>query len=121
VRPVRLILDATAIRAYPHLDVGEPITQVEENGGAFTIALAAVVAARDTDQRMVWLLLGHPAHRPVDIPYSEWPALSAMTDTLGSFDLACCLWLSLAHDCDVLTSDPKPWTALGDNPPIVTF
>lgn len=119
---VRLILDATAVAAFPHEAVGETITQVQENGAAFSAPLAAIVAATQTgDRRMVRYLLAHPAFRPVDIPVTAWSALAAGTELLGVFDVACCLWMADLFDCEVLTSRPKAYSALGSDPPIIAF
>jgi hypothetical protein len=58
--PVHLVLDASAVRAYPNIHVGETLTQVAENGGSFVTPLPCLVEARDGD-------------------------LAAMTDVLGRF------------------------------------
>lgn len=120
-RPIRLILDATAVHAFPHLDIGEPITQVQENGAAFTVPLAAIVAAKHPDPRLLRYLLAHPAHQEADISFDAWPALVEMATLLGTFDAACCLWLSTVYDCLILTGDAKVWAPLGDDPPIIVF
>jgi len=119
--PVRLVLDATAVRAFPHVGVGEPITQVQESGGAFTVPLPVLVACRDLDRRWLNLLLGHPAFRACEMPFAAWQQLSAMGEVLGSLELASALWLATVWRCDVLTSEPKVWAPLGDDPPIVVF
>lgn len=119
---IRLVLDATAVAAFPHEAVGETITQVQEDGAAFTTPLAAVVAAAQYGNReMIRYLLGHPAFRPVDIPVTSWRALSVGTELFGVFDVACSLWLADLFDCEVLTSNPKAYAALGADPPIITF
>jgi hypothetical protein len=44
--PVHLVLDASAVGAYPNIHLGETLTQVAENGGAFVTPLRCIVEAR---------------------------------------------------------------------------
>jgi hypothetical protein len=119
---IRLILDATAVAAFPGVAVGELITMVQESGDHFTAPLPALVAATQLgDPAMIRYLVAHPAFQPYDVPTAAWAALAAGTELLGSLDLACCVWLVDVLDCDVLTSQPKAYVALGDDPPIITF
>ncbi len=119
MKPVALILDVTAVRDFPSVAVGETITQVEENGDSFTIPLPCLIAARDRDRDSLELLVGHPAFQPVDLPYSEWRQLSAMTDVLGDDLAAAALLLATVHRCHILTGQPGRYAVLGDDPPII--
>ncbi len=118
--PVRLILDTSAARAFPHVDIGETLTQVEENDGTFTIPLPCLVAARDADRANLELRVGHPAFQPVGLPYDQWRQRAAMADVLGD-EAGAALLLATIHRCDILTGEPGRYAVLGDDPPIVTF
>jgi hypothetical protein len=43
-----------------------------------------------------------------------------MTEALGRLDAAAALLAASAFDCDVLTSEPDLYRALGDDPPIIS-
>jgi hypothetical protein len=119
--PIQLVLDASAVRAYPDIDVGEPLTQVTENGGVFVIPLPCLVEARDGDVDAITLLLRHPTFRPVHLPFEHWRQLATMTDVLGRFDTASALLVATTHRCHILTGRPDWYAELGDDPPIIVF
>jgi hypothetical protein len=119
--PVHLVLDASAVRAYPNIHVGETLTQVAENGGTFVTPLPCLVEARDGDLAAIALLLRHPAFREVFLPYDHWRQLAAMTDALGRFHAAAALLVATVHRCHILTGEPGWYTALGDDPPVIRF
>jgi hypothetical protein len=102
--PVHLVLDASAVRAYPNIHVGEPLTQVAENGGMFVTPLPCLVKARTGDLDAIALLLRHPALRDVFFPYHHWRELAAMTDVLGRFHAATALLVATVYRCHILTS-----------------
>jgi hypothetical protein len=107
VNPIRLVLDVTAACAYPSADVGETITQVEENGGMFTVPLPCLVAARtNTDRHNLELLVGHRAFQPADLSYDQWRQLSAMADVLDD-ELAAAA-LPLARRGPTTATSPHP-------------
>ena len=118
---VQLVLDASAVRAYPDIDVGEPLTQVTENGGVFVIPLPCLVEARDGDRDAITLLLRHPTFRQVHLPFEQWRQLANITDVLGRFDTASALLVATTHRCHILTGRPDWYTRLGDDPPIIVF
>lgn len=118
---IQLVLDASAVRAYPDIHVGEPLTQVTENGGVFVIPVPCLVEARDGDLTAVALLLRHPTFREVQLPYRHWRALAVMTDVLGRFDTASALLVATMNRCHILTGRPDWYAVLGDDPPIIEF
>jgi hypothetical protein len=68
-RPIRLILDTSAVRAYPTVDVGEPISEINDEGAGFGVpvtVLAAATAVGNVDS--IDLLTKHEAFVPVDLP-----------------------------------------------------
>jgi len=67
VKPLHLILDTSAVLAYASGSehVGEPISQVLENGAAFTVPLTVLAtAAAAVGDNWVELLTSHPAFEP---------------------------------------------------------
>lgn len=119
MKPLGLVLDTSAVLAYPHLDVGETITQVEENGFAFTVPMPCLAAARDHEP--VDLLLTHAAFRPVDLPFDAWRQYGAMRDVLGRDDCAAAFLIALAHAAFLLTARPDWYAVLGDDEHLITL
>jgi hypothetical protein len=124
VRPVRLVLDTSAVIAYANGSehVGEPLTQVAENRAAFTAPLAVLAtAATQVDRAWVDLLTKHPAFQPVETEWTRWPALAATLGTVARLDAAEALLAALDVNCDVLTAEPHVYATLGDDPPIIAI
>jgi hypothetical protein len=120
---VHLVLDTSAVVAHARGSehVGEPLTQVLENGAAFTVPLNALAsAAARAEPAMVDLQTKHAAFEPVDSRWSRWPALAATFGLLGRLDAADALLWAIDFDCDVLTAGPAVYGPLGDDPPIIT-
>jgi hypothetical protein len=67
----------------------------------------------------VRILLGHPAFRPVDLPYGQWAQYGAMLDVLGRHDTAAAPLLATVHRCHILTANPSRYAPFGDDPPII--
>lgn len=61
MRPIHLVLDTSAVVAYANGSehVGEPLTQVAENGAAFTAPLTALAAAAAQVDR-AWVARSRP-------------------------------------------------------------
>jgi hypothetical protein len=55
------------------------------------------------------------------VEVDAWRQWAAMTDVLGRLDISAALLATSDWDCDVLTSEPDLYRALGDDPPIVTI
>ena len=119
MKPLGLVLDTSAVLAFPGLDVGETLTQVQENGCVFTVPMPCLSAARD--HHAVDLLLAHPAFQPFDLPYAEWRQYGAMTDVLGRHDCAAAFLLAVVHETFLLTAEPGRYAALGDDPFIIAI
>jgi hypothetical protein len=120
-RPIRLVLDTSAILAFADgsYHVGETITQVDENGAAFGLPIACLAAARKADGQMLRLLTSHAACELLTVDVEDWRQWAAMTDVLGRLDVAAAFLAANLYDCDVLTAEPDAYRALGDDPPIV--
>jgi hypothetical protein len=120
-RPIRLVLDTSAILAFASesLHVGETISQVDENGAAFGIPIACLAAAHKADAQMLHLLTSHAVCELLTVEVDEWRRWTAMSDVLGRLDVAAALLAASDLDCDVLTGEPGAYGVLGDDPPIV--
>jgi hypothetical protein len=120
-RPVRLVLDTSAILAFARgsIDVGETISQVEENAAAFGIPIVCLAAAHGADVRMMQMLVSHGACALLGVEPYEWRQWVAMADVLGRVDAGAALLAASAFDCEVLTGEPDLYRVLGDDPPIV--
>jgi hypothetical protein len=119
---VHVVLDTSAVVAYAagSEHVGEPLTQVAENEGAFTAPLTVLAAAAaQVDRAWVDLLTKHPAFEPVDTDWTRWASLAATLGLVGRLDAAEALLVALDCDCDILTAEPELYLALGDDPPII--
>lgn len=124
MRPIHLVLDTSAVVAYAtgSEHVGEPLTQVAENGAAFTVPLTVLAAAAThVDRPWVDLLTKHPAFEPVETEWTRWSALAATLGLVGRLDAAEALLVALDFDCDVLTAEPGLYASMGDDPPIITI
>jgi hypothetical protein len=122
-RPIRLVLDTSAIRAFADgsIHVGETISQVDENGAAFGLPVACLAAAHKADVQMLRMLTGHDAGVLLTVAPDDWQQWAAMADVLGRLDAAAALLAASSFDCDVLTGEPDVYSVLGDDPPIVAI
>jgi hypothetical protein len=133
---IRLVLDISAVLAYAggFDDVGETITQVRENGEAFTAGVLTLAAARSAARAdfagLVDALTAHPAWQPAALDTGEWRPLAATFDTLRrqrtdapdltEMSAAEALVLSFRGNAvNVLTARPQLYAVLGDDPPII--
>jgi hypothetical protein len=133
---IRLVLDVTAVLAYARGSdhVGETITQVRENGDAFTAGVLTLAAARSAARTdvagLVDALTAHPAWQPAALDTGEWRPLAATFDTmhrqltdtpdLTEMSAAEALVLSFRGNAvNVLTAQPQVYAVLGDDPPII--
>src|SRR5262249_9484553 len=124
MRSIHLVLDTSAVVAYAmgSEHVGEPLTQVAENGTAFAVPLTALAAgAAQVDRRWVELLTKHPAFEPVVTEWTRWATLAATLVLVGRLDAAEALLLAFDFNCDVLTAEPGWYAALGDDPPVIAI
>jgi hypothetical protein len=120
-RPIRLILDTSAILAFADgsIHVGETLSEVEANGAAFGLPIACLAAAHQAAAGMLRMLTSHKVCELLTVDVDEWQQWAAMSDVLGRLDAAAALLAASNFDCDVLTGEPDAYRALGDDPPIV--
>lgn len=119
-RPVRLILDTSAIVAYTRgsVHVGEPIGEVEANGAVFGLPVACLACAQ---VELPWLdlIVSHPAAVVLATPAGDWRSLVATADLLGTIDAATAVLAAWDADCDVLSGEPGLYGPLGDDAPVI--
>lgn len=115
-RPVRLILDASAIVAFVResIHVGEVIAEVDAEEAAVGLPVLCLAQARimvdDVDR--LGLLAGHDAAAVLPDP-DDWQALAATVDLVGRWDAAAATLLALDLDVPVLTATPGLYAGLG--------
>ncbi|WP_405105714.1 hypothetical protein OG559_19455 [Micromonospora sp. NBC_01405] len=113
-RPVRLILDKSALLAYiaGSVHVAEPIHEIVEGRVAFGVpAITAAEALADIDdgrdRALLMRLLQHRACAVLDTHGESWHELAYWRSATGRPDLAACAMAALDHDAAVLTADGK--------------
>src|SRR5215470_2840750 len=79
-RPIRIILDTSAIIAYTRgsLDVGEVIAEIEDEEGGVGVPMLCLVEANHTitDHQRLAVLIGHPATVLLTTNALDWQALA---------------------------------------------
>jgi hypothetical protein len=91
-RPIRVLLDASAIVAFTRgsIDVGETIAEVNDEHAAAGLPFLCLVEANravaDTDR--LDLLVAHPATAVITLHPDDWRALAASYETVGRLDAA---------------------------------
>ena len=103
MKPVRLILDASAIAQYTRTTgVGETIREVHTDNVTFAVpVLCLVEATQTTDLGTVELLTRHPACVLLDVPHDHWRSWAAIRSVVAGPDAAAAVWFAYAYDCDV--------------------
>jgi len=116
-RKVGLVLDATAILAFTDpalaVHVGEPLTEVEDNGEVLALPLPCLVeAARSSDSPLLDLLVRNDSVVVLDGHPGTWRALAAMQDLVGTYSAAAAALLGVDLDVLVLTREPGRYAAV---------
>jgi hypothetical protein len=109
-RPVRLILDTSAVIEYTRGSdhVGELLVEVDEEDAAAGVPFLCLSESLPyvTDRDRLQLLVTHPAVRVVsDEPWS-WQAHAALRDLVGSSDAASAASAAINGEVWVLTRRP---------------
>ncbi|GAA0919282.1 hypothetical protein [Virgisporangium aurantiacum] len=113
-----LVLDTSAIIAYAtgSVDVGEPISEVNDAGGVVVVPVVCLVeAAREVDDGMLHVLAEHPASDLEPLADDGWPMAAATTRMLGRLDLAVALIAAASGGGFVLTGEPEAYGTLGED------
>jgi len=113
------VLDTSAVLAYAtgSVDVGEPMTLVEADGGQVIVpAVCLIEAARKVDDPMLAVLAvlaGHPAVTIAGLDAGHWEALAHGTRELGRLDLASALLAATPAGRYLLTAEPAAYQRPG--------
>ena len=120
MNPVRLILDASAVAAYPSVAVGELIGEIHDEGGTFGVPAAALVSAASNGVDNVRLLTQHEAFVALDLTGDNWQQVAVTLGLVGgSIGAAHAVIATEMFDCDILTAEPDVYASLGDDPPVI--
>lgn len=122
-RPVRVVLDASAIVAFTRgsIDVGETIAEVNDEDAAAGLPILCLVEASRavSDSDRLDLLVAHPA-TAVLVPRSEdWQALATTYETVGRLDAASAVLAAIDLDCLILTGQSGLYGGLASGGPII--
>lgn len=124
-RPVRLVLDTSAIIAYTHgsIDVGETIAEIDDEYAAVALPVLCLLEAHrvvaDHDRLMV--LVNHPAAITLTIEPDDWPAVATFADAGGRIDAAAAALVAADYGATVLTRQPGPYRAMSPDIPVIGF
>ena len=121
-RPILMVLDTSAILAYTpgSLHVGEPIAEVDTDGGVVGIpalCMAEVSWMVDDADRLA-LLADHHATRVVT-GENNWAALGENLSVTGRLDCASAVFAAVRADCDVLTAQPGIYGGMAGGGPVI--
>jgi hypothetical protein len=122
-RPVRVLLDASAIIAFSResLDVGEVIAEVDEEGAAVGLPVLCLVEASRAvqDRDRLTLLVQHQASTVLGNAPEDWRALAAMLDIIGRLDAASAAVAAVDFDVSVLTGQPGLYGGMAGGGPVI--
>jgi hypothetical protein len=109
---VTLILDTSAVVAYTHqsINIGEPISEVHDEGGQVLIPVVCLLeATRTADQHILGILVAHPAVTVEPLTGDQWPTLAHALSTLKRLDLTTALHAAYRVGGYVLTTEPQAY------------
>jgi hypothetical protein len=116
-RPIYLILDTSAIRAFARasIDVGEIISEVNDEAAAVGLPVLCLVEANRTatDQERLEILLRHEAATVLDVRASNWRELAAISAGIDSLAAASAALATVDLRCFILTSEPELYARSG--------
>jgi hypothetical protein len=123
VSNLQLILDTSAVGAYPSVHVTEPLGEIADEHAQFGVPVAALAAAAAVakDHGRVARLMAEPGFTPLVLHLDQWEQVAAALALVG-MDVAAAQAVIAADgtDCEILTADPQLYAGLGDDPPIIT-
>jgi hypothetical protein len=124
-RPIRIVLDTSAIVAYTHgsIDVGETLAEVQEEEAVAALPIpclveaARLVAADDH----IDLLVKHGATVLSTIPSANWRLLTKLHRVIGRLDASTAALTARPARCYILTREPGLYAGLEDDSPVIPF
>jgi hypothetical protein len=122
-RPVRILLDASAITAFTweSIDVGEVIAEVDDENAAVGLPMLCLVEASRAvaDKDRLTLLVHHRASAVLGDDPEDWRALAAMYDIVGRIDAASAAVAAIDLDVSILTGQPGLYGGLAGGGPVI--
>ena len=116
-RPIRLVLDTSAVLAFVRqsVHVGEVLVEVDDNAAVAAIPLACLVeAARDAvDHDQLVFLAEHPSTVIVAEEAGHWRMLGGLCSMTGGYASASAALTALDARCWVLTANPAIYASVG--------
>jgi hypothetical protein len=122
-RPIRIVLDVSAIRAFMRtsVDVGEIIAEIDDEHGAVGLPVLCLIEANRTveDDGRLDHLIRHEVTTLLDVNASDWRALAAVHDDVGRLDAASAALATIDFRCFMLTDQPAVYANTGMSDRIV--
>ena len=122
-RPVRILLDASAIIAFTweSIDVGEIIAEVDDENTAVGLPMLCLVEASRAiaDKDRLTLLVHHRVGVVLGDDPGDWRALAAMYDIVGRLDAASAAVAAVDGDVSILTAQPGLYGGLANGGPVI--
>jgi hypothetical protein len=123
-RPIRIILDTSAILRFVQgsVHVGEPIAEVESEGGVVGLPVLCLSEARGLahDQATFDLLTRHPATTVVPAA-DEWDELASEYEVVGRLDATVAVHEAIARRVALLTARPGLYGGMPDGGPVIAI
>ena len=124
-RPVRIVLDTSAVIAYTQgsLDVGEVIAEVDQEDAAAALPILCLVEASRVVASSVLLdlLVNHRATIVSAPEPSDWRVLANFHRTVGRLDSSSAVLAATRRRCQILTREPGFYAGLTDGGPVIPF
>lgn len=110
-RPVRIVLDRSAVIAYTRqsVPVGELLIEIQDEQGCAAIPLACLVEAALVveDQARLEVLVDHPATAVLADEPDKWRDIAALREVLSAHDAASAALAAIDLDVDIFTRTPR--------------
>lgn len=108
---IKVVLDTSAILAYPSVDVGELIAEVCDEGNLFGLPVVCLAAAavQTVQAERVRLLAGHSHGETLPLLAADSDRLAAWWRLLGRVDCAAAMVAARANRAYVITADPDAY------------
>jgi hypothetical protein len=122
-RPVRVVLDASAIVAFTResIHVGEVMAEVADEDAIAGLPLLCLVEATRAvaDSDRLDLLVNHRVAEVLVDDAARWRALAATYDIVGRLDAASAVLAAIDRGCPLLSGQPGLYGGLEDGGPII--
>jgi hypothetical protein len=122
-RPIRVVLDASAIAAFTHgsINVGEVLGEVADEGGTFALPVLCMTAAEGStvDHDLLALLAHHTDRVLLGVRANEWQSLAKTVSIVGRLDAASAAIEARRHRCYVLTAQPGLYRGLANGGDVI--